>query len=128
VDNSRAASPVVGEEEAGNHDKALVMVQKLLKKRGLHSCCLQRISLALSAGRAAETWPDPPVSQSQARWHPPVLVVDGPQGWATTVTVGRRSGCYLVAVRGGRDSGPVALHEAEEVVALIAGPLSQASA
>lgn len=52
--------------------------------------------------------------------HPPELAVIGPQGWRdATVTVGQRSGSYMLAVRGGPALQTVRSEHPEQVVALI---------
>ncbi|MET8340271.1 hypothetical protein [Streptosporangium canum] len=58
--------------------------------------------------------------QSWTRRYPPELTVTGSQGWCdATVTVGPRSGCYLVSLRNGSDLQKVRGEQPEKVVDLI---------
>jgi hypothetical protein len=52
--------------------------------------------------------------------HPPELTVKGPQGWrVATVTMGARSGSYLVSLRDGSGPQAVTSEHPEQVVKLI---------
>lgn len=119
----------VTEAAAERQDRALAVVQRLLKERGIPSRRDHRISLGLFANRVDLVWPDRTVPRSWARRYPPELVVTDSQGRLTaTVTIERRSGRYLLALHGGLDSEPVRTHEAGKVVVLITQAASQAPA
>ncbi|GAA4235325.1 hypothetical protein FHR32_006740 [Streptosporangium album] len=119
MDNSRATPPPVDEATAEIQDKALAVVQRLLKDRGIHARCHHTISLGLFASREA-AWPDKPPLRSWMDRYPPELAVAGPQGWRdATVTVGPRSGHYLVSLRNGPDLQKVRSDRPEKVVDLI---------
>ncbi|WP_248962023.1 hypothetical protein [Sphaerisporangium perillae] len=119
----------VTEATAERQDRVLVVVQRLLKERGIRSRRDHRISLGLFAHRVDAAWPNRTVPRSRTRRYPPELVVTDPQGQRTaTVTIERRSGCYLLMLHGGPDSEPVKVREAGRVVALITRATSQASA
>ncbi|MEV6863105.1 hypothetical protein AB0M44_19145 [Streptosporangium subroseum] len=99
----------------------MAIVQRLLKERGIRAQCHHMISLGLFAGREdAATWPNRPPLRSWVDRYPPELAVTGPQGWCdATVTMGPRSGCYLVSFRDGPDLQTVRSEHPELVVDLI---------
>ncbi|GAT69113.1 hypothetical protein PS9374_04783 [Planomonospora sphaerica] len=100
MDNCRAAPPVVDETTAERQDRALAVVQRLLRERGIRARCQHTISLGLFADRAAgHSWPDRPMRRYWVDHFPPELAVLGPQGECdATVTVDSCSG-YLVWLR-----------------------------
>ncbi|WP_433363065.1 hypothetical protein [Streptosporangium sp. CA-115845] len=119
MDNCRTVPPAVDEATVEIHDRALAVVQRLLNARGIRAHCHHTISLGLFANSAA-AWPDQPPLRSWMERHPPELTVKGPQGWrVATVTVGARSGSYLVSLRDGADLQAVRSEHPEKVVALI---------
>ncbi|MFI6800744.1 hypothetical protein [Streptosporangium canum] len=119
MDNSRAIPPVVDEVTAEKQDKALAVVQRLLRERGIRARCHHTIALGLISDGEAP-WPDPSSMQSWMKRYPPELTVTGSQGWCdATVTVGPRSGYYLVSLRNGSDLQKVRGEYPEKVVDLI---------
>ncbi|WP_440073807.1 hypothetical protein [Streptosporangium sp. OZ121] len=119
MDNCRAVPPVVDEATVESHDRALAVVQRLLIERGIRAHRHHTISLGLFANSAV-AWPDQPPLRSWMERHPPELTVKGPQGWCeATVTMGPRSGCYLVSIRNGADLQTVRQEHPEKVVDLI---------
>jgi hypothetical protein len=119
MDNCKAVPPTVDEATVEIHDKALAVVQRLLTERGIRAHRHHTISLGLFANSAA-AWPDQPPLRSWMERHPPELTVKGPQGWCeATVTMGARSGSYLVSLRNGSDLQAVRSEHPEKVVDLI---------
>ncbi|MFI6886499.1 hypothetical protein [Streptosporangium canum] len=120
MDNCRATRPSVDEATAEDQDKALAVVQRLLKERGIRSRCHHTISLGMFASHTDEvTWPNRPFRSWLDR-HPPELAVIGPQGGHdVTVTIGSRSGSYLVSLPSTPDPQIVRSEHPEKVVALI---------
>ncbi|MEV6866289.1 hypothetical protein AB0M44_35505 [Streptosporangium subroseum] len=117
-----AESPeVIDEATAECHDRALAVVQGLLIERGIRAHRHNTISLGLYGSHLDfPTWPNRPAFRSWMNRHPPELTVIGPQGWRdVTVTMGLRSGCYLVSIRNGPDLQAVRPEQPEKVVALI---------
>lgn len=106
---------------AESQDRALVIVQRLLIERGIRAHHHSTISLGLYGNHEdLPTWPNRPDSRTWLKRHPPELAVIGPQGWRdVTVTVGSRSGCYLVSIRNGADLQAVKPEHPEKVVELI---------
>lgn len=121
MENSRAIPSPVDDATAENQDKALAVVQRLLKAKGVRARRHHTISLGLFASRVdAMAWPDGPVLRSWLKRYPPELTVTGPQGWCEArVTVGARSGCYLVCLRNGPELRKVGGKQPEKVVDLI---------
>ncbi|GAA4209140.1 hypothetical protein GCM10022252_75210 [Streptosporangium oxazolinicum] len=89
--------------------RALAAVRQLLEERGFRSYPVQTITLKLSDnGR--------PITYGLPDMHEPELVVRGDGAVTATVSMGERSGCYLVSLRG----GPVhTAREAQEAADLI---------
>jgi hypothetical protein len=88
----------VTDATAEKHDQALAAVQRLLKVQGVRSYAVHTIGLKLTddAGRL--------IPLEKPKRHVPELVVHNNAGWVdATVTIGPRSGCYLVSLRGGPD-------------------------
>ncbi|MGW2200192.1 hypothetical protein ACWCSH_48760 [Streptosporangium sp. NPDC001682] len=106
---------------AESQDEALAVVQRLLTERGIRSHRHNTISLGLYGNHLdLPTWPNRPDSRTWMKRHPPELTVIGPQGWRdVTVTMGPRSGCYLVSIRNGPDLQTVRQGQPEKVVDLI---------
>lgn len=98
--DSRATRPRLGEGAVERQDRALAVVQRLLRERGIRSRCYHTISLGLSAVR--EDKAGSAVASGPSFWlerFPPELVVTGPQGWReATVTIGDRSSAYLLSL------------------------------
>ncbi|MBG0814343.1 hypothetical protein [Planomonospora sp. ID82291] len=121
MDNCRAAPSVVDETTAEHQDKALAVVQRLLKERGIRTRCHHRISLGLFADRAADhSWPDKPMRRYWMDRYPPELTVLDPEGRCdATVTVDSCSG-YLVWLRTASGLQPFRNDDPYLVVNLIA--------
>lgn len=132
---NRPLSPI-GEVTANRQDAALIVVQALLRKQGIRARLEHTISLGLSAvheGGAACTGGASSVVASASGpsfWlerFPPELVVTGPQGWReATVTIGGRSGAYLLSLRDGPDLQKIRQTEPEKAADLIARALGPA--
>ncbi|MFD8561565.1 hypothetical protein ACWDOR_30500 [Streptosporangium canum] len=121
-----AESPqVIDEATAESQDKSLAVVQRLLKERGIQAQCHHMISLGLFANRTDKvTWPNRPLRSWLDR-HPPELAVIGPQGrHDVTVTMGPRSGSYLVSRRTDPEPQITRSEHPEKVVDLIAESMS----
>ncbi|MEV0758231.1 hypothetical protein [Streptosporangium sp. NPDC050280] len=112
---------VITDAAAESQDRALAVVQRLLTERGIRAHLHTTISLGLYGNHLdLPTWPNRPASRTWLNRHPPELAVLGPQGWRdVTVTVGSRSGCYLVSIRNGPDLQAVGQEQPEKVVDLI---------
>ncbi|WP_433374395.1 hypothetical protein [Streptosporangium sp. CA-115845] len=112
---------MVDEATAESHDRALAVVQLLLIERGIRARRHQTICLSLYGNRLdALICPDRPYPRSRLDRYPPELAVLGPEGRrAAVVTVGPRSGCYLVSLRNGSDLQTVRSEHPEQVVELI---------
>lgn len=78
--------------KAERHDKALAAVQRLLKVRGAHSYVVHTHHLSLFGdGR--------PFPLGERQRYTPELVVRSDAGWViATVTMGQRSGSYMVSI------------------------------
>lgn len=85
-------SDEVTDATAEKHDRALALVRQLLRARGVRAKPVHTVVLRLSDnGR--------PLSIAERRLHAPELVAyDDGGGMVATVTVGRRSGCYLICL------------------------------
>ncbi|MFF3444583.1 hypothetical protein [Streptosporangium sp. NPDC002721] len=101
----------VSEATVERHDRRLAVVQRLLMVHGVHSYTVHTVSLRLSGedGR--------PIPLGRPKVYAPELVVRGDSGRVATVTVGERSGCYLVSLPGRSD--PQAEREPQHVAGLI---------
>jgi hypothetical protein len=121
MNNCKAVPPHADEATAEIQDKALAVVQRLLKERGIRARCHHTISLGLFAAREdAAGWPDKTPLRSWMTRYPPEPAVVGSQGGRDApVTVGPHSGCYLVAVRGGSGAEMVRCENPAKVVDLI---------
>ncbi|WP_433245343.1 hypothetical protein ACQPYK_43270 [Streptosporangium sp. CA-135522] len=82
----------VTDTTAEKHDRALAVVQRLLKASEIRTQVVHRISLKLFGdGR--------PSPQGKLRRHAPELIAYGDAGWTVaTVAMGRRSGYYLISL------------------------------
>lgn len=119
MDHPRSIPLAVDEAVVENQDRALAVVQRLLRQQGIRAHRHHTISLGLAADRAVQ-WPDQPSVQSSMERHPPELTVRGLHGWpGVTVTIGESSGCYLVSVRNGTAVELVRRDEPEKVLGLI---------
>ncbi|MEV4753269.1 hypothetical protein ACFPKZ_13385 [Streptosporangium amethystogenes subsp. fukuiense] len=97
---------------AEKHAGALGAVQQLLKVEGVHSYAVHTIGLKLSGEEGR------PILLGKPKLYAPELVVCGGAGSVTaTVTMGARSGCYLVSLRDGPDLQTV--REPQQVANLI---------
>ncbi|GAA4196832.1 hypothetical protein GCM10022252_44780 [Streptosporangium oxazolinicum] len=136
---------MVDEATAQRHDRALAVVQRLLIERGIRAHRHHPISLGVFATQpgapaqpgvtaqpgapaqsdastqpGAPARPGGPVFRSRADRHPPELAVIAQGRRAATVTIGPRSGCYLVSVRrGGPNLHAVGRERPHRVVELI---------
>ncbi|WP_433366886.1 hypothetical protein [Streptosporangium sp. CA-115845] len=98
--------------KAEQHDKALAIVQQLLKARGIRSYAVHTIGLKLTGDDGR------PIPLEKPKRHVPELVVHNDVGWVdATVTIGPRSGCYLVSLRNG--PGLETVREPRQVADLI---------
>jgi hypothetical protein len=104
----------VTDATAEKHSQALADVQRVLRARGARSLIVNTVSLALFGdGR--------PYPLGKRRRFAPELSVTGSQGRRdATVSVGPRSGSYLVSIRNGPD--PETVREPERVADLILTP------
>ncbi|GAA4195553.1 hypothetical protein GCM10022252_41580 [Streptosporangium oxazolinicum] len=119
MDHPESVPSLVDEAVVENHDRALAVVQRLLRQHGIRAHRHHTISLGLVADRAAQ-WPDQPPVKSSIERHPPVLSVRGLHGWpGVTVTIGERSGCYLVSVGNGTAVEMVRRDQPEKVLGVI---------
>ncbi|WP_436758434.1 hypothetical protein [Streptosporangium sp. V21-05] len=85
--------PEVSDLVAEAHDKALVVVRQLLKMKGVHHTYVVH-TIALKLGVDNKPWPT-----GQRTRRAPELVAHSREGWeVATVTVGTRSGCYVVSL------------------------------
>ncbi|WP_371782755.1 hypothetical protein [Streptosporangium subroseum] len=103
----------VSDATAEKHDQALAVVQRLLSVRGVRSCVVHTIALRLFGdGR--------PFPRGSLGRYAPELVVRSGAGWVVaTVSVGSRSGCFLVSMRDGRDIETAPAGDPEKVANLI---------
>ncbi|AWS47190.1 hypothetical protein [Streptosporangium sp. 'caverna'] len=103
----------VTDATAEQHDKALAVVQRLLKARGVRAYAAHTIGLRLLGTGGLH-----PLGES--RRYAPELIVHSGAGWVfATVTVGARSGCYLVSLWNGFDLRTVKREHPEKVADLI---------
>ncbi|MEU4836571.1 hypothetical protein [Streptosporangium sp. NPDC023615] len=119
MSNSRPIPTAVDEATAETQDRALAVVQRLLQQRGIRAHRHNTVSLELIADREIP-WPDQISVSSVIERRPPELAVISSRGRRDiTVTVGQRSGCYLVSVPGGIGLEVVRRGQPERVVDLI---------
>ncbi|MBB2909524.1 hypothetical protein FHS43_000770 [Streptosporangium becharense] len=124
MDNHRAVPLAVNEATVENDDKALVIVQRLLRERGVRSQRHHTISLGLFPGSEV-TWPDRPMRSRLDRYPPELTVIDSGGRQDATVTMGLHSGCYLVSLREDPDPHTVPRKHPEKVVELILAARSE---
>ncbi|WP_371780079.1 hypothetical protein [Streptosporangium subroseum] len=103
----------VSDSTAKKHDAALAIVQRLLSVRGVRSFVIHTITLKLFGdGR-------PLLRGSRGRYAPELVVRSG-GGWVVaTVSVGARSGSFLVSMRDSRDIEMMPSGDPEKVANLI---------
>ncbi|MEV5501645.1 hypothetical protein AB0M50_40250 [Nonomuraea fuscirosea] len=91
----------IPQEEAATQDAALNRVLECLTAVGVNAQLIKRLAIQ------CETKPDP---SAERLWYPPQLVIYADAGWrVATVTIGPRSGSYMVElVRVGADNEPQA--------------------
>lgn len=82
----------VTDATAENHDRALAVVQKLLKAKGVHSYAVHTIGLKLSEG--GKPWP----LGQRTRYAPELVACDEGGRAVASVTIGPRPGGYLVSL------------------------------
>ena len=123
--NSRTTPIPVDDATAESQDRALAVIQRLLEERGIRVRRHHTISLGLFTNRTDETtWPNRPLRSWLYRY-PPELAVIGPLGCCDiTVTMGPRSGSYLVSLPSDPEPRIVRSGCPEEVVDLIAENMS----
>ncbi len=110
----------VDEATAERHDRALAVVQRLLIERGIRAHRHHTMSLGFFAARpGAPAWPGRAGLGSRTDRRPPELAVIAQGRRAATVTIGPRSGCYLVSVRDGPNLYAVRREQPHRVVELI---------
>ncbi|MER5644102.1 recombinase family protein [Streptosporangium sp. NPDC002524] len=86
------AEAAISDATAEGHDKALAVVQRLLKTKEIHAYTVHTIALKL--GQDGTPWP-----LGQRTRRPPELVAHSREGWeVATVTVGLRSGFFVVSL------------------------------
>lgn len=94
--STATASPSCVVPRLAEDSRALAAVRQLLKGCGVRSYAVQTIGLKLSGpdGR--------PIAYGRPDLHSPELIVhEGDGSVVATVTIGPRSGCYLVTLRNG---------------------------
>ncbi|MFC7646006.1 hypothetical protein ACFQX6_39470 [Streptosporangium lutulentum] len=103
----------VSDATAEKHDQELATVQRLLNVRGVRSCLIHTIALRMFGdGRL--------LPRGNLGLYAPELVVRSGAGWGiTTVSVGSRSGCFLVSMRNGRGIETAPSVDPEKVADLI---------
>ncbi|MEU4232084.1 hypothetical protein AB0F17_47995 [Nonomuraea sp. NPDC026600] len=123
--NSRTTPIPVDDATAESQDRALAVIQRLLEERGIRVRHHHTISLGLFTNRTDETtWLNRPL-QSWLHRYPPELAIIGPRGGcAITVTMGPRSGSYLVSLPSDPEPQIVRSEFPERVVDLIAESMS----
>jgi hypothetical protein len=111
-DEEHSDDPVT-DATAERRDKALAVVQRLLKARGVRSYVVHTVELKLFGdGR--------PYFLGQRIRRAPELAVHNAAGWVVaTVTMGPRSGCYLVSLRNGAALQAVRREQPEKAANLI---------
>ncbi|GAA4192822.1 hypothetical protein GCM10022252_34840 [Streptosporangium oxazolinicum] len=112
---------VITDATAESQERALAVVHRLLTEHGIRAHRHTTISLGLYGNHVnLPTWPNRPDSRTWVKRHPPELTVIGSLGRRDiTVTMGPRSGCYLVSFRNGADLRTVRQEQPEKVVDLI---------
>ncbi|MFF3441538.1 hypothetical protein [Streptosporangium sp. NPDC002721] len=111
---------MVDEATMARHDRALAVVQRLLIERGIRAHRHHTINLGIFTTRpGAPSGPGRPGFRSRTDRHPPELTVIAQGRRAATVTIGPRSGCYLVSVRSGLNLHAVRREQPHMVVELI---------
>lgn len=108
---SRTVVEECSDTTAERHDRALAVVQRLLKVHGVRSYAIHTIALKLSGDDGR------PIPLGKPKLYAPELVVHGNAGRVATVTMGARSGCYLISLRG--DPDPQTVREPQQVADLI---------
>ncbi|GAA4188332.1 hypothetical protein GCM10022252_23420 [Streptosporangium oxazolinicum] len=103
--------PGISEAREEKYNDALADVQRLLRDYGVRSCAIRTFGLRLSDKRGR------PIQLGETKRYVPELVVHGAAGRVATVTMGPRSGCYLVSLR--EDPDPQAVREPRQVADLI---------
>jgi hypothetical protein len=111
-DREHSDDPVT-DATAERRDKALAVVQRLLKTRGVRSYVVHTVELKLFGdGR--------PYPLGHRNRHAPELTVHNSAGRvAATVITGPRSGCYLVSLRNGAELQAVRREQPEKAANLI---------
>ncbi|WP_425961749.1 hypothetical protein [Streptosporangium sp. DT93] len=112
---------MISDAAVERQDRALAVVQRLLAEHGIRAHRHNTISLRLYGNHADfPAWPNRPDYRTWVRRYPPELtVVDARGRRDMTVTMGPRSGCYLVFIPNDSDLQAVGQEEPEKVVALI---------
>ncbi|GHE45280.1 hypothetical protein GCM10017673_54220 [Streptosporangium violaceochromogenes] len=127
--NSRL-SPSGEEAAVDRQSKALIVVQRLLRKQGIRTRLDHTISLGLFASRPDTTqWPDkPPVRSWLTRCPPELVVIDFTGRRQATVTMGPHAECYLISLPARPEPYNVSRTRPQRVVALIAQAVSRGAA
>ncbi|MFJ2031560.1 hypothetical protein [Streptosporangium sp. NPDC087985] len=113
IEDEEYAEKGISDATAEKHDGALAAVQRLLKVRGVRSYVVHTIALKLPGdGR-------PFLLGERKRYAPELVVRSDAGGVAATVTMGPRSGCYLVSIPNGPDLQAVRSGHPEKVVNLV---------
>ncbi|TMR15501.1 hypothetical protein ETD86_26945 [Nonomuraea turkmeniaca] len=99
----------IAEEDAAAQNAALDRVLEHLTTAGINAQLIKRLVIE------CDTKPEP---SAKTLWHPPQLVIYADAGWkVATVTIGPRSGSYMVELPGGDDQGEVPATRTEVVPA-----------
>ncbi|MGW4426261.1 hypothetical protein [Streptosporangium sp. NPDC004631] len=126
TNGSKGRAPLSGDETTvDRQSKALIVVQRLLQKRGIRVRLDHTISLGLFAGRPDTTqWPDkPPVRSWLIRRPPELVVIDSVGRRQATVIMGPRTECYVISLPASPAPQTISRAEPEQVVVLIARAL-----
>ncbi|MEV7013925.1 hypothetical protein [Streptosporangium sp. NPDC051022] len=120
MDNRRTASLNADEAAMESQGKALIVVQQLLQKQGIHARRDHTISLGLFANRVDTVrYPSGPPLQSWLTHCPPVLVVTGEGRRGVTVTMGPGADRYVISLPGISEPRTVDREQPGQVVDLI---------
>jgi hypothetical protein len=103
----------VTDATAEQHDKALAAVQRLLKARGVRAYAVHTVGLTLFGTDGLH------LLGEHKRHAPELIVHNGAGRVVATVTMGPRSGCYLVSLWNGFDLRTVKREHPEKVADLI---------
>ncbi|MEV7013579.1 hypothetical protein [Streptosporangium sp. NPDC051022] len=122
-------SPSGDEAVMDAQGKALIVVQRLLRKQGIRARRDHTISLGLFANRVDTVrHPGGPPLRSWLTHCPPVLVVTGEGRRGVTVTMGPGADCYVISLPDVSESLSVDREQPGQVVDLIVAAGTTATA